>query len=220
MSALFNFLSSQTVLIPLSIALIRYDRVIRSFLPFILLLLVSFITECLSFLFIRVLHTSNALVLNMHGLVESLLIAYLFYRWSMLKEKRLLFGVLGATFIVVWLVENILLQQIMSFSPFFRVFYSFAVILLSINQINYMIAQDSSNLLKSATFLICIGFIIFFIYQIIYEAAYFVGQDNSDIANRIIYLFAFMNAFINMVYAIAVYHIPLKNEYYFNKHFK
>lgn len=220
MSALFNFLTSQTVVLPLCIALIRHDKTIHTFSPFILLLSLSFISECLSFLFIRVLHTSNALVLNVHGLLESLLIVYLFYQWSILKEKRLLFGVLGATFTAIWLVENILFGQISTFSPFFRVFYSFAIILLSINQINYMIAQDSSNLLKSATFLICIGFIVFFIYQIIYEAAYFVGQDNNEIANRIIYLFTFVNSFTNMLYAIAAYHIPLKNEYYFNKHFK
>ena len=53
-----------------------------------------------------------------------------------------------------------------------------------------MITHDNRNLLRHPEFLICIGFIIFFIYKIIYEWAYQASlYGTSEITSTIILLF-------------------------------
>jgi hypothetical protein len=219
MNTISAFLVSQTVLIPLLIGLIRFNRTVASFQPFLLLLALAFISEAIGFICIRVLNASNAVPSNLYGLAESLVILYQFYVWGFLKRKHVLFIVLVSGISTVWITENLIFNKIETFSPFFRVSYAFIIVLLSINEINFLIVRDNKNLLKNSRFLICLGFITFFIYQIIYEATCFVEPDSSVLLLKIVSMFNSINAFVNLLYAIAVLYIPVKEEYYFNKHF-
>jgi hypothetical protein len=219
MNIIGAFLVSQTVLIPLLTGLIRFNRTVASFQPFLLLLAFAFISETISFICIRVLNTGNAVPVNLYGLAESMVILYQFYVWGFLKRKRLLFWCLIGGLAGLWVTETLIISDIESFSPVFRVTYAFIVVLLSINEINFIIVRDNKNLVKNARFLVCTGFIVFFIYQIICEASYFVGTDTSPLSMNIIFMFSYINGFVNLIYAIAVLYIPVKAEYYFNKHF-
>jgi hypothetical protein len=212
------FLVSQVVIIPLAIGLIRFNKTVASFQPFLLLLSLAFLSETISFICIRVLHTSNAVPLNLYGLAESMVIIYQFFVWGTLKRKRLLFIGLLSGFATIWVTENIIFNKIETFSPYFRVTYAFIAVLLSINEINYLIVKDNKSLIRNARFLVCLGFIIIFIYQIIYEASLFVGSD-TVLSLRVIFMFNYINAFVNLIYAIAVLFIPVKPSYYFSKHF-
>jgi hypothetical protein len=212
------FLVSQLVIIPLAIGLIRFNRTVASFQPFLLLLSLAFLSETIGFICIRVLHTSNAVPLNLYGLAESIVIVYQFFVWGTLKRKRLLFIGLLSGLGGIWITENIIFNRIETFSPYFRVIYAFVTVLLSINEINYLIVKDNKSLFRNARFLVCMGFIIIFIYQIIYEASMFIGSD-TVLSLRIIFMFNYINAFVNLIYAIAVLCIPVKPSYYFNKHF-
>ena len=219
MNTIGAFLISQTVLIPLLIGLIRFNRTVASFQPFLLLLALAFISETISYICIQILDTGNAVPFNLYGLAEAMVIMYQFYVWGFLKRKRALFFILTGGLTTLWFTENLLLNKIETFSPVFRVAYAFIVVLLSINEINFMIVRDNKNLLKNARFLVCLGFITFFVYQIIYEASYFVGTDTSALSKKIIIMFNYINGFVNLIYAIAVLCIPVKEAYYFNKHF-
>jgi len=90
------------------------------------------------------------------------------------------------------------------FSPYFRVFYAFLIVLLSINLINRSMVDQRNSLLKNPVFVLSLSFIIFFIYQIIYEASFFIGSDKSVVANKIIVLFAYVNAITNVLYACTI----------------
>lgn len=218
MNNLGAFLVSQLVCIPLTIGLIRFNKTVASFQPFLLLLALAFLSETISFICISVLETSNAVPLNLYGLAESIVILYQFYVWGVLKRKRKLFIGLLTGFAAVWITENIIFNRIETFSPWFRVTYAFITVLLSINEINYLIVKDNKSLFRNARFLVCLGFIIIFIYQIIYEASLFLGSD-TVLALKIIFMFNYINAFVNLIYLIAVLCIPVKSSYYFNKHF-
>jgi hypothetical protein len=212
------FLVSQLVIIPLAIGLIRFNRTVVSFQPFLLLLSLAFLSETISFICISVLQTSNAVPLNLYGLAESIVVIYQFFVWGTLRRKRLLFIGLLSSIAGIWIIENIVFNKIETFSPYFRVTYAFITVLLSINEINYLIVKDNKALFRNARFLVCLGFIIIFIYQIIYEASMFIGSD-TVLSLRIIFMFNYINAFVNLIYAIAVLCIPVKPSYYFNKHF-
>lgn len=188
-------------------ALLTLNRIRRYWLPFFCMLLLSFFAEAFSFYFIGYLHKSNALVIKIYSLAECLLLTYQFYLW---QNKRYLsfYAVLATLCLLFWIVENIVFKNLSNFVPYFRVFYAFIVVLLSVNLINSLMVSQRTLLLTNPVFVLCAAFIIFFTYQIIYEASYFVGAEKYVVANKIILLFAYVNAIVNMIYAVVIRLIP------------
>ena len=74
-----------------------------------------------------------------------------------------------------------------------------------------MIKQDGL-LIKNPRFILCIGFIIIFIYQIVYEASFYIGSDTSVLANKIIIGYGYINFGVNLLNAYAVSRINTRNE--------
>ena len=133
----------------------------------------------------------------------------------MRNQKRVFYAILSLT-LLGWATENIFFGKITEFSPYFRIFYSFFIVLLSVNKINFMITHDNRNLFRNPKFLICIGFIIYFMYMIIYRWAYQVSissRSETHIADIIIFLMAYVNALTNGIFAIAFLLIPARVKF-------
>ncbi len=210
------FLFSQSILLPIIAGLIRWRRIDKAYQPFFILLIIGFLTELISFILIREFHKSNAIPTNLYTPIEWSLIFLQFHVWGLLRHrKRIFYGILAIT-LLGWAVENIYFGQITAFSPYFRIFYSFFIVLLSVNKINYMITHDNRNLFRNPRFLICIGFIIFFMYMIIYRWAYQVSvssKSETQITDIIIFLMAYVNALTNGIFAIAFLLIPARLKF-------
>lgn len=218
-----TFLLSQSIYIPLLIGLIRIRQLNSSYYPFMALLIAGVLSELISSILIEYYHKGNAADIKIYSLLECMLVLYQFYRWRKNVKFRPMFLLLSAACIVFWLVEVVIFHNINTFSPFFRVFYAFIIVLLSINQINAMMFDHDGPLFKNPRFLVCMGFIIFFLYQILYEASYYIGSDQSalqfEVASKIIIGFGYINFIINLLYAIALFFISDKKDeynYYFN----
>jgi hypothetical protein len=112
-------------------------------------------------------------------------------------------------------VENIFFGKITIFSPYFRILYAFLLTLMSITEINYKITHDNKNLFRSPRFIICIGLILFFVYQILYEWAYQVSilKGPTNFTMIINSLFAYMDALVNIIFAIAFLVIHTRKEF-------
>lgn len=215
---------SQSILIPLIIGLVRMRKLKNTYYPFLILLVVGTLSEVVSSVLIDYYHTSNAIVIKIYSLLECLLILYQFYVWKNHGTNRRIFVFLLAFCVVFWLVEAVVFRQINTFSPYFRVFYAFVIVLFSINQINAMMFRHDGPLFKSPRFLLCLGFIIFFLYQILLEASFFVSADpsayQSEVADKIIVGFSYINFTINLLYAVALLFVSDKKDdynYYFNE---
>jgi hypothetical protein len=214
MTSFLIFLVSQSILIPFIAGLIRWRRITGSYQPFFTLIVVAVLTEAINGYLIKIQHHSNAIPSNIYALIECILIAWQFHVWGLLRTKKLLFYGLLLAFAGVWVYEDLILGNITGFPPYFRFLYSFLTVLLSVNTINFMITHDNRNLLRHPDFLICIGFIIFFIYKIIYEWAYqasLFGQ--SSITTNIIMSFGYINAGTNIIFAIAFLMIPARQKF-------
>lgn len=221
---LLAFLLSESVMLPFLAGVIRFRKISTAYYPFIALLLLGVITELASFVSIRLWKT-NTIVANTYGLLECFIILYQFYCWDSLRKTTRWFYVLSTSALVVWLVNYIVLGHLNDYGlPIFRVLYPFMVVIISINEINFMITHDSSHLYKNARFVIYSAFIIFFLYQILYEGAYSDviegGQENELVSNKIISLFGYVNVFVNILYAVAVLLIPAKNSSRFERIFE
>jgi len=208
MGVVLNFVLSQAIAIPIIVALIRIKKIDKVYYPLLILLFISLLSELASFICINVFKT-NAPVIKIYSLIECIIILYQLYLWKNAASSRSMFIVLGLVCIVFWLVEVIVFKNINTFSPYFRVFYAFVIILLCINQINAMMFYHNVVLLKNPVFIICLAFIICYLYQIIFEASYFIGADKSvvaqEVANKIIMGFSYLNFLVNLMLAAGVY---------------
>ena len=213
-----SFLLSLSILIPLVLAIIRFKRLGKTYLPFFIILVIGFLAEVASIIFTDVFK-NNAPVIKVYSLLECCLVLYQLQLWRNLKTDRQLFIFLYSICITFWIVENIAFSNINTFSPYFRVFYAFILVLLSINQINSMMFNHDGALLKNPRFILCLSFTIIFLYQIILEASYFIGSDKSVVANKIIIGFDYINFMINLLFAVAIYFINRTNEEDYNKYF-
>jgi hypothetical protein len=203
------FLTSYLVIIPITAGLVRFDRIGRTYRPLFILLIAGLVTELISSYIIYLHKHSNANVSNIYALLEWILVFWQFRAWGFFRtNNRMLWTVLLLP-CAVWITENLILGQMSNFSPYFRIFYCFLIVLLSVNKINFMITHDNRNLLGHPEFLICIAFIIYFTYDIIYEWAYQTSTtDKSYITTRIIWLFGYINGLTNIIFAIAFLRIP------------
>ena len=214
MKSILIFLISQTILLPIIAGLIRLRRIDRSYQPFYRLLWIGFITEVISFTLIKGFHRSNAIPVNLYNLVEWTLIAWQFHVWGFLRQKPRIFYALLVFAALLWAIENLFLGKIIDFSPYFRFFSYFVIVLLSIRTINFMITHDR-NLFRNPKFLICIGFIIYFLYMILYYWASTVSMYGKSVASSttIFFLMAYINALTNIIYAIAFLLIPARVKF-------
>jgi len=204
MEPIITFVISQSILFPIIIGLIRFKTIKVEHLPFFLLLIAGVITEVASFFLIEK-NTSNAIPTNIFELIEWLLLSYQFYIWGFLKKKKRLFFLLFVFPVLVWLVENIIFKKITVFSPYFRILDAFLITLMSITEINFKITHDNKNLFRSAKFIICIGLILFFVYQILYEWAYQISiiGEATRLTSTISSLFSYISALANIIFGIA-----------------
>lgn len=212
MNFIFSTLLAQLIFIPFLMGVLNYRKMDGAFRPFIFFLFAGVLAELSSFILIALLHRSNAPAIKLYSLAECVIILVLFHRWGLFSNRKAYFYVLLATCVVFWFFEEVVFGGIYNFIPFFRIFYSFIIVLISINRVNYIILVNAGRtLFRNARFLICIAFIIFFIYQILYEAAYFVSDhsgENYSVTNNIISLFGYINLLVNLLYIAAVYFIP------------
>ena len=209
---------SQAIAIPVIIALIRIKKIDKVYYPVLILLSISLLSELASFICINVFKT-NAPVIKIYSLIECIIILYQLYLWKNAASSRPMFIVLGLVCIVFWLVEVIVFKNINTFSPYFRVFYAFVIILLCINQINAMMFYHNVVLLKNPVFIICLAFIICYLYQIILEASFYVGSDKSGVANKIIMGFSYINFLINLMLAAGVYFMGGNKDDQYSQYF-
>jgi hypothetical protein len=220
MTYLASALLSFTIAIPLVLALVRIHKVRTSYFPFMVLLLLAFTTEVVSEISLH-LTRGNTTVSNIYTLLEFGVILWQFYAWGFLRRRKALLILLAAVSFFTWVTENIgygrLEVHFCSASVFIN---SLIIVFLCINEINALIASFSGHLFRNARFLICMGLMIISIYSLITEGTLLIDPQNAVVDWPIFNIFSFINAFVNIIYAIAVCFIPVRDDYYFSRRFK
>jgi hypothetical protein len=213
MKAVYLFLLGEFELLPLIVGLVRYRRLGRTYRPFLLMLAFAVLNQLVSYIVLKTTH-SNSVPNAIYGLLEWILIAWQFHIWGLLRNNKRIFYLLVVLVSLIWVVENIVLGGITDWSPYFQVFDAFVIVLMSVGKINFMITHDDRNLGGNPIFLICIGFIILFIYEIVLEWAYQMSlQGATETTTRIIVGFSYVDVVVNIIFAIALFRIPRPQKF-------
>jgi hypothetical protein len=221
-SVIFYF--SLSILLPAIAAALRFRNSHRNYRPFLIYIFISLLNELLVGLYLvnfpRNIKTLNWQIFN---LVEWIILLIQFYYWGRFKNYKPLFYILLFSSFVGWVFENFIYSDIYAFNPVFLIFYSFVLVLLSINTINYTFAQHNQMLNKNGLFIICAAMIIFFIYTIVVFT--FLAMDtkyDKELIQRIFNIRVYINALTNILYAIGIYYIPVRgvHDAFFDKESK
>ncbi len=204
------FILSLSILIPMSAGVVRYRHLPASYHPLLYLLLIGVLNEviCYSFFY----YSSNAVPTNIYFLFEFLLFMWLFSNWNSKLKNSKLHKALIIFMVLIWVVENIVFQKIVVFNPLFQVAYSFILILMAVNQLNWLIVNERGNIVAHPVFIICIAMIIYFSYKVLTEVFYHYAPV-SLMKNNIFVIEACMNVAYNIILAIAILCIPTKRDF-------
>lgn len=202
---------SSSIIIAAIIGLIRFRSILRDYYPFIFFIWIGLINDSLSLVFIFG-KGSNAINSNIYVLVEYGLILLQFYYWNRDKITRYYF-LLGLG-LAVWISDNFIINNLNQNNSVFRIFYSFIIVLLSIEQVNIIIINHKNNLIKNAMFLICVAFLFYYGCKAFVEVFNaFHLQWSNIFLQRIITILYIVNLIANLLYAIVILCIPTKQEF-------
>jgi hypothetical protein len=202
-----TFLLSLSVLFPFLTGVIRWRIIRQRYYPLFILFCLALLAELITRYAIASKTQAWVPGNNLYVLAESILIPFQFIVWGYTHNKRNIFYITAGILVMGWATEHIIFGDITSLHPYFRMFYSLLVVLLSINMLNYLVIHEERILVRQPVFIFCTGFIIFFTYQLVYEGIYHI-VSNKIILNT---AFSIVNAICNILYGIALLLVPSKN---------
>ena len=203
-------ISGYSLFIPGVISIFRMHSVMPAYYPFILFIVTGCLNETLSSILVANGHFTTVNN-NIYVLLESLILVFFLQKTKRPEASLSLCVPLMVTCILFWTLETFLLKSIYITSSYFRIYYSFLVVLLSISNINKIVVTETDHLLNNPLFLICICFITYYTLKVIIEAFLLYGIKYSDLVLSNIYnILIYVNLLINLIYTIVLLWIPRK----------
>jgi hypothetical protein len=208
----FNMVSSLSVAPAAALGIYHLRRIATRFIPFVIITWLGLLSELVS-LYCIFLNGSNACTSNVYVLVEFLLFVWLFYRWQY-QATKLVYIVMVVVGLVVWLIDNILVNTLNQFNAGFRVFYAFVIVVFSIQKAKDIVGHESRLLTKHSQFWLCMAFILFYSFKAFLESFYLfdIGASRTFFI-RLFFVMQLVNLFTNIIFAIVYLWMPKKQDF-------
>lgn len=196
--------------IPAIIGAVRFKKINPAYYPFIYLLWIGFVIEIISYFMIYSGHF-NAIPYNIYSILEALMITLLFKNWRLFQHNRFLYYGLIFLFIGFWLIEAFIIKNITQSMTYFRIFYPFCIVIMTIYTISNILSQRMDMLGKNSTFLICLGFILYFTFTVFVGIFQLWGINaTKEFRYALVMIPVYLNVITNLIYALAVLWMPSK----------
>ena len=207
------FIFSLSILIASVIGWVRFKKIDPAYYPFLYCLWIGTLNEIVSYILVAN-HQTTALNNNIYVLFEPILLVWLFKNWGSFRRAPQMFTALLILFPILWIVENFFISTITHFTFYYRIFYSFIIVLLSIQIINRLIMTERKNILKNSTFLLCVGFVIYYTFSVLVQTFWLYGLNVSrEFTLKVVFILLTINLFSNLIYALAVLWMPTRHRF-------
>jgi hypothetical protein len=199
--------------VPTIISLVRFKRISRIYLPFLLFIWAGTINETFSF-YADHAYRSNAVNSNIYALLEAIFLTWQFKNWRLFENNKQIFTIIIASYIIFWVIEAIILNQITIRSSYFRVYSAFFIVLFSIYMMNKELMVESGNILRNSVFLCCVGLLIFFSFRFIICFFWAYGlRSVKSLMIPVIYVAPYIDCLSNLIYGLAILWMPKKHRF-------
>ncbi len=213
MNLTLKYILSYSVGIGALLSLIRWKHILPKDYFFIAFLWVGTFNEIIGTVTAYVFKT-NAIPSNIYTLISSILLVCQFNNWQLFGSNKQICKWLIGGLSIFWIWENFVYGSIFQFGPYYRISYSFMIVLMAIHMINLLILQQEIAISKNHVFLICISFVLFFSTKILVEIFYLYGLNGSKKFGILVFnIISYVNLLTNILYAIAILWIPKKRTF-------
>lgn len=204
---------SFSILIAAAIGWVRYRSIHPTYYPFIYLCWLGAANEVISYFLIYAGH-SNALNGNVFILGEVFLISWQLGVWNTAHIFKRFYTAFLLLCVLFWALEMFLMPAWFQSITYFRIFYSFVIVILSIECLNKQLSVERGRLLKNSIVLICLAFILYFTYTVIVGVFWIYGFGGSIAFRRnMVWILIYINVLCNLIYALAILWMPAKLRY-------
>lgn len=216
-----SILISLSIFVPGIIALLRFKKIDPFFRTFIYCIWISCVNE-ITGIFLWTKGYSVAVNNNIYVLAQAVLLTAFFKNAGIFDNYRRYFYLLISGLLLFWLWENILTGKLYGVSSWFRIVYSFILVLMAVTCLSKLAIGNLRDypetyplhFLKKPVFLICIGLILFFTCKLIVEIFWLYGLGASESFRVGIYsILIYINLTVNIIYAIAILWMLPKQQY-------
>lgn len=213
LSVNWAFAFSFSIFIAGIIAVVRFKKINKVFYPFLFCIWLACFNDLLNLLFYNT-HFNSSVNTNIYILLEAILITCLFKNFGVIDKPKFLFKAIIILLVLVWSIENFVLGRITQIGNYFRIVYSFIIVLMSITYLNVLIATNRKLILKDSGFLLCLGFILYFTYKVLVYSFWVYGLKSSPgFLLNVFAIMIYINLISNLIYALAVLWMPRKLQY-------
>jgi hypothetical protein len=211
LSRIFTF----TNLIPAILGITVFRKTDPKYRPFFYFIWFGTLNDLFGMLLVRGFSVSSTPLNSFYILFEFALVVWLFSKWQTGSKKLLLFLLLfGAG---VWAYDNLILHTVFRVNSIFRVVYAFIIVYLSIEHINSLVFTGGRKLRTHPSFVICIGFLIYYTYRALLETFYIIDVrfSNSFYTNLFLIL-SVINGLTNFIYAYVMLCFRTNKKYIYS----
>jgi hypothetical protein len=195
------------------VGFLRYRKITQEDRPFFWILWTALIFEISSEICTSVIHLTSVNN-NIYVLIEAMLYTWLFFKWGSFHPNKKKFRSLEVFILLLWILDNFILNRITSTNSIFRIASSFIMVFLAINQINQLITTERANLLRNPRFLISAGMVIYFSYKAIVETFFWVQLPFSNTFYiYVLLIMDYVNLFVNLIFVLAALWIPTRRKF-------
>lgn len=213
MSFTLMIVLSCSILLPVLATIARYRQLDTFYLPVITCIILGALNDAVSISLVTYNRT-NALNNNIYILLEAFLLLWQFSRWGLFGHFEKGPAIVATLILTGWLYDYHTVKGINTFHSFFRIWYGLALVLASLGMIHQLVSGYFGRLIKNATFIFCSGFILYFSLKVLTEIFMIYGLYQSEVFQQtIFYASTYSNAFVNLLYFVAILWIPKKPQY-------
>ena len=201
------------ILIPTIVGWARFPNISPVFYPFLISIWLNALNVIFGSIIVQFGYY-NIFHYNIWFLLDAFMSLWLFKKWNLFESKKLyhsLWFILG----LCWLLESIFLSKLtQDYNSYFRIFYSFLIVLMSISTINFLLMRERKPLLKNPIFVICCTFVLMNTITVLAEAFFTshlqLGDKFRINMEKMIMYTGFL---FNTIYAIAILWMPKKQAF-------
>lgn len=201
------------VLIAAVIGMFRFKRIDRTYYPVLILMIIASINEIVSTV-VSFQKGSTSINNNVFTLLEAILIVWQFKLWKVFGHELKAYVIIISGMILLWMLETIILPGTSQLVAICRILFSFTIVVMAMFMCSKIITERPYKLLRQSSFLICMGFCIFFTYKIVVQFFWLYGmKQNQELMMHVLYLMSAINLIVNIIYCLAVLWIPNKPRF-------
>jgi hypothetical protein len=205
-----NVLDVVTNLFPLLCSIICWKRISSVYYPFIMLVWIAVAATVLG----KIFEEHINIIANTYVLIEPIFLLWLFYNLGRLHGRWINPISITIVLVIIWIADNFLLHSITMINSIYRVVYSFILVFIALEQINFQIISVRHNLLKEASFIISLNVLVLYAYKAAFESLYMLHINMTyQFAANLNLILQVVLFTTNIIFGIAILWINKKQRF-------